>query len=117
MITRGNCASKGIPEYFKYVSDPMNLKWTKEKISSGGYTSVTDYMADVELITANAQKFNRPGEVTYIAASTLRKALVSELKRVGFIIENVEPENDTTNVQAVGGEPEGKRRKLESSPT
>ncbi len=94
----------------------MNLKWTKGKISCGGYTNVTDYMADIELIAANAQKFNRPGEVTYIAASSLRKALVKELNRAGFIIENVETENDTTNAQAVDREPEKKRRKLERNP-
>ncbi len=117
MITRGNCASKGIPEYFNFVSDPMNLTWTKGKISRGTYTNLTDYMADIELIVANAQKFNRPGEVTYIAASTLRKALVNELKRAGFIIRNEEAATNDTNTQAVDGEPEEKKRKLERSPT
>ncbi len=94
----------------------MNLKWTKERISRGAYTNLTDYMADIELIAANAQKFNRPGEATYIAASTLREALVKELKRAGFIIENAEAVKDS-NAEAEGGEPEAKKRKLENKST
>ncbi len=95
----------------------MNLTWTKGKISRQTYTNLLDYMADIELISANAQKFNRPGEVTYIAASALRMALVKELKRADFIIRNEDGATmHDSNTQAVNGEPEEKKRKLERSP-
>ena len=77
-ITPQNCASLGLPDYFDFVTIPMDLKTMQEKT----YSDQEDFENDFGLIVSNAKAFNRPGEPVYEMAQELElefKALYQRL--------------------------------------
>ena len=48
----------GVPDYPKYIQNPMALNEVKSKLTSNSYKTVKDFEDDVELIWSNARTFN-----------------------------------------------------------
>ena len=48
----------GIPDYPEIVTHPMDIGTVQQKLDSGGYTSVIDVAADVDLVWSNAILYN-----------------------------------------------------------
>ena len=82
-ITRQNCKSLGVPNYFDYINTPMDLTRMNEKNEKGSYHDFDQFKNDVQLIVANAQVFNRKGEIVYTMADEL-EALFNEKSRVAI---------------------------------
>lgn len=69
-ITRENCERLGVPNYFEYVAEAMDLTRMQEKNDKGQYKmSILDFQRDLDLIVANAKVFNRPGEPVHEMAN------------------------------------------------
>lgn len=62
-----------IPDYFNVIKNPMDLGTIKEKLSSGKYSSLLEFVADVRLTFANAMTYNPPGNDVHIMADVLSK--------------------------------------------
>ncbi|VDO93159.1 unnamed protein product, partial [Soboliphyme baturini] len=52
---------KELPDYYELISQPMDFKKIKKKISDGRYKSLNDLDKDVYLICENAQTYNLDG--------------------------------------------------------
>ncbi|KAF0719184.1 Aste57867_1214 [Aphanomyces stellatus] len=61
-ITRENCKSLMVPNYFDYIQVPMDLTRIGEKVAKQEYTKLEQVEADVALLVANAKRYNREGE-------------------------------------------------------
>ena len=48
----------GIPDYPEIVTHPMDIGTVQQKLDGGGYTSVIDVAADVDLVWSNAILYN-----------------------------------------------------------
>eukprot|EP00638_Chattonella_subsalsa_P003897 CAMPEP_0117743978 /NCGR_PEP_ID=MMETSP0947-20121206/6466_1 /TAXON_ID=44440 /ORGANISM="Chattonella subsalsa, Strain CCMP2191" /LENGTH=237 /DNA_ID=CAMNT_0005560801 /DNA_START=282 /DNA_END=995 /DNA_ORIENTATION=+ len=73
VITQQNCSKLGVPNYFDFVEEPMNLTWIKEKSDKKKYSGIIDFIADCNLMFNNALKFNRKGEEVYTQAQLLKE--------------------------------------------
>ncbi|KAK7265581.1 hypothetical protein RJT34_33202 [Clitoria ternatea] len=62
-----------IPDYFTIIKHPMDLGTVKKRLSSGEYSSLVDFAADVRLTFSNAMTYNPPGNDVHIMAETLSK--------------------------------------------
>ncbi|KAJ6754400.1 GLOBAL TRANSCRIPTION FACTOR GROUP E8-RELATED [Salix purpurea] len=89
-----------IPDYYTIIKNPMDLGTVKSKISSGAYSSPSEFMADVRLTFKNAMVYNPQGSDAYIMADTLNnffemrwKSIEKKLPRAGgeVLQENSEP--------------------------
>lgn len=59
------------PDYKKIIEVPMDFSTIRDKIEQNLYENISDFQADVELITINAQLYNSPGSLFFIAAQKL----------------------------------------------
>jgi len=59
-ITEANCEEYGVPDYFKFISSPMDLTRIDERISRSFYVNPTSFFKDTDLISYNAKVFNGP---------------------------------------------------------
>ena len=59
-ITEANCEEYGVPDYFKYITSPMDLTRIDERISRTYYVNPTSFFKDTDLISYNAKVFNGP---------------------------------------------------------
>ncbi|CAM9252349.1 unnamed protein product [Chrysoparadoxa australica] len=89
VITRENCVGLGIPNYFDFVNNPMNLTWVKEKLQQNEYPLVSAFAQDLELICRNAQAFNRPGDEVWGFAAELRAQYLAKLLEAGYDVSAV----------------------------
>ena len=62
------------PGYAELVTSPMDLGTMSKKLRAGAYLSAAAFEADIELIAANAARFNGPGAPYTIMAAQLRDA-------------------------------------------
>ncbi|ESQ49997.1 hypothetical protein EUTSA_v10020201mg [Eutrema salsugineum] len=62
-----------IPDYFTIIKHPMDLGTVKSKLTSGTYSSPSEFCADVRLTFSNAMTYNPPGNDVYMMADTLSK--------------------------------------------
>ncbi|KAF2470688.1 Bromodomain-containing protein [Lindgomyces ingoldianus] len=53
-----NPEAMGIPQYREYVKNPMDLSTMESKLKEGKYSTVRDFMADLDLIIDNSVTFN-----------------------------------------------------------
>jgi hypothetical protein len=81
-ITRENCASLGVPDYFRDVPRAMDLTTMGEKLAGGAYASADQFAKDARLIAKNAKTFNRPGEPMYLFADRLLATLDDEMAKI-----------------------------------
>lgn len=47
-----------IPTYYTVITNPMDLGTMERKVTEGKYSSVTEFLADMDLIVSNCVKFN-----------------------------------------------------------
>jgi hypothetical protein len=53
----------GIPDYFKYISRPMDLGTVKMKLQRREYATPMEACEDIRLIWRNCATYNQPGNV------------------------------------------------------
>lgn len=66
------------PEYYKVISEPIDLKTIAMRIQNGDYASIGDMETDLQLMFSNAIAFNEPGSQIYKDARTLSKMVKSK---------------------------------------
>ncbi|KAG2399319.1 Transcription factor GTE10 Bromodomain-containing protein [Vigna angularis] len=71
-----------IPDYFTVIKHPMDLGTVKRRITSGEYTNLMDFAADVRLTFSNAMTYNPPGNDVHLMADTLHKIFESRWKAI-----------------------------------
>ncbi|KAJ1906630.1 hypothetical protein LPJ81_001244 [Coemansia sp. IMI 209127] len=64
---------KEYPDYYLEIRKPIALDIIKGKITRGVYTSVSSFIADIELLCSNAQTYNMPESYIYEAAGDIRE--------------------------------------------
>jgi chromatin structure-remodeling complex subunit RSC1/2 len=62
-----------LPEYFNEIKQPMALDMIKKKLKRKKYTSVDQFMADIELMFENAKQYNQDESEIYQDAVELQK--------------------------------------------
>jgi Bromodomain len=60
------------PNYLQVVDKPMDFGTIRSRIDSGGYASLDDFVSDVNLVLANARKFNAQGSLVHQMADALQ---------------------------------------------
>ncbi len=70
-ITRENCASLGVPNYFEFITTPMDLSTMYLNAERGLYSTLEAFRRDLYLVVDNAKTFNRKGEDVYDMAIEL----------------------------------------------
>lgn len=60
-----------IPDYFDIIKHPMDLSTIMTKLQKNHYSSMTDFVKDVELVFSNARTYNPPGTDVHLMANTL----------------------------------------------
>lgn len=66
------------PEYYKVITDPIDLKTIATKIRDVDYTNLTELEDDLLLMVKNAQAFNEPGSQIYRDSRMLQKIIKSK---------------------------------------
>ncbi|CAK4713447.1 hypothetical protein LEN26_015509 [Aphanomyces euteiches] len=79
-ITRENCKSLMVPNYFDYIQVPMDLTRIGEKVAKTEYTKLDQIEADIALLVANAKRYNREGEPVHQMAIEFQKAFDDKMK-------------------------------------
>ncbi|KAJ0402825.1 hypothetical protein P43SY_007367 [Pythium insidiosum] len=72
-ITKENCRRLGVPNYFDFVAEPMDLTRVKEKVEKAEYYSIQQFTSDIKLMVQNAKTFNRVGEPVHQMAIELEQ--------------------------------------------
>ncbi|RLN52087.1 hypothetical protein BBJ28_00003856 [Nothophytophthora sp. Chile5] len=91
-FTRENCKRLGVPNYFDYVKDPMDLTRMKEKVEHAEYSKIDQLTADVKLMAANAKTFNRVGEPVHQMAIEIEQLYESKLAGYKKTFEELQQE-------------------------
>eukprot|EP00975_Prorocentrum_lima_P046572 9734037-Prorocentrum_lima.AAC.1 len=55
----------GVPDYFHFVTKPMNLSWMRDKAQRREYTYLEEFEDDLELMVENARKYNGEHHAIY----------------------------------------------------
>ncbi|XP_075537485.1 protein polybromo isoform X6 [Dermacentor variabilis] len=63
------------PEYYKIITDPVDLKIIATRIQEGTYTSLAELERDLMLLVKNARTFNEPGSLIYKDATAMKKVI------------------------------------------
>ncbi|KAJ1961034.1 hypothetical protein GGI12_003476 [Dipsacomyces acuminosporus] len=71
-------SKKEYPDYYTEIKRPIALDMMKSKITRGIYKSVDDFVADIDLMCANARTYNIPDSYIYEIAGDI-KSYVHEL--------------------------------------
>ncbi|KAJ1768939.1 hypothetical protein LPJ74_004486, partial [Coemansia sp. RSA 1843] len=64
---------KEYPDYYLEIKKPIALDIIKGKITRGVYTSVSNFIVDIDLMCSNAQTYNMPESYIYEAAGDIRE--------------------------------------------
>lgn len=72
-ITPVDVDKLNIPDYFTIIKHPMDLGTVKSKLTSGTYSTPSEFSADVRLTFRNAMTYNPPDNCVYGMADTLSK--------------------------------------------
>ncbi|XP_052781676.1 protein polybromo-1-like isoform X8 [Mya arenaria] len=68
-------SKKDYPDYYKVITDPIDLSIIESKIKNNKYPSEYNLMSDMDLMFKNARHYNEEGSQVYSDAQTLEKAL------------------------------------------
>lgn len=71
-----------IPTYFDVITQPMDLSKIDEKLKGGQYTSVDQIVADIELMTGNAARFNGPEHIVAVEGTRLKALFQKQLEKL-----------------------------------
>ncbi|KAF5191962.1 Transcription factor gte12, partial [Thalictrum thalictroides] len=69
-----------IPDYFKIISEPMDLGTIKSKLEKKLYTKTEEFAADVRLTFNNAMLYNPPANYFHVVAKELSNLFESRWK-------------------------------------
>ncbi|XP_059081440.1 protein polybromo-1-like isoform X3 [Tigriopus californicus] len=79
------------PEYYKVITDPLDLKLIGAKIRDNVYETLDELEEDLSLVFKNAMHFNEPGSLIYRDAKTLAKLV--KTKKYELEVNKVAREN------------------------
>lgn len=83
-----------VPDYLEVIDEPMDLATILQKINCHQYSTCAQYLADIDLITSNALKYNpdrdpmdklirhRACELSDVAHSEIKSQLEPEFEKV-----------------------------------
>ena len=71
-----------LPTYFDVVEKPMDLTTMEQKLKGKEYSSVTDYVADFDLMVSNAIKFNGQQHTVAQSGMMIRSQLEAQLRKL-----------------------------------
>ena len=86
-----------VPDYLEVIDEPMDLTTIMQKIDCHQYSTCEQYLADVDLITSNALKYNpdrdpmdklirhRACELSDMAHSEIKSQLEPEFEKVRVV--------------------------------
>lgn len=76
-----------VPNYYTVIDSPMDLSTMRQKLASGQYRNVQEFIADFELMVSNCYLFNAKGSEVYVCATKLnalfRQLIDQKKKRTG----------------------------------
>jgi hypothetical protein len=81
-----------LPDYWEVVKRPMDLGTIGDKLSSGQYAKVSQFLDDLELVWSNCLLYNPPEDPISEWAVLLRKATQRLAKQVGVVDGEGEPQ-------------------------
>ena len=64
-----------VPDYGTLVAHPMDFATMEVKLREGLYTTFDSFVADVELVVANALLYNAPDTIFYLEAKRIGEAV------------------------------------------
>jgi hypothetical protein len=97
-----NAAALDLKDYHKIISRPMDLGTIYAKCMIGEYSTLRDFVSDIELVVANAKKFNPAGHVVNTRADELQALFFQHLNETvkSWPLDDVRA-NDWTAAQDV----------------
>uniref|UniRef100_A0A1J3H5I7 Transcription factor GTE11 n=1 Tax=Noccaea caerulescens TaxID=107243 RepID=A0A1J3H5I7_NOCCA len=108
-----------IPDYFTIIKHPMDFGTVKSKLTSGTYSSPSEFSADVRLTFSNAMTYNPPGNDVYVMADSLSKFFEVRWKTIQKKSSGTksEPSNSATHTETIDipvSAPLAKKRKMDA---
>ncbi|KAG7391255.1 hypothetical protein PHYBOEH_006758 [Phytophthora boehmeriae] len=91
-FTKDNCKRLGVPNYFDYVKNPMDLTRMKEKVERAEYSKIDQFTTDIKLMAANAKTFNRVGEPVHQMAIEIEQLYESKLPGYKKMFDDLQQE-------------------------
>lgn len=91
-FTKENCKRLGVPNYFDYIKEPMDLTRMKEKVERAEYSKIDQFSADIKLMASNAKTFNRVGEPVHQMAIEIEQLYESKLPSYKKIFDDLQQE-------------------------
>ena len=70
------------PDYYQQIRQPVSLAEVRSRLASGEYASLQAMRADIELMTANAMRYNVEGSLVYEDAMELRRLAFDEIDAI-----------------------------------
>lgn len=96
-----------IPDYFKIITNPMDFGTIKEKLYSGKYNDLSEFIHDADLVFTNACTYNHPTSDVYVMAETLQKFFKKKIKPI-------EDRARRSRIKSASGQGESKKSKQDS---
>jgi len=72
----------GLPDYFKYITQPMDLGTIKKRLENNYYWCAQECIDDTNTMFQNCYTYNKPGEDVTIMARSLDKFFKGKLKQM-----------------------------------
>ena len=64
---------KDYPDYYEVITNPIDMKTINERIKSGHYKNVDQFISDARLMFNNCRQYNEEGSAIVKDANTLEK--------------------------------------------
>ncbi|XP_042638730.1 bromodomain-containing protein 1 [Orycteropus afer afer] len=80
---------KEVPDYLEHISHPMDFATMRKRLDAQGYTALTEFEEDFNLIVENCLKYNAKDTVFYRAAVRLRDQGGAVLRQTRRHVESV----------------------------
>ncbi|KAJ2776018.1 hypothetical protein GGI18_004434, partial [Coemansia linderi] len=68
-------SKKEYPDYYVEIKRPIALDIMKSKITRGVYKTVSEFVADIDLMCSNAQTYNMPESYIYEIAGDIKRSV------------------------------------------
>ncbi|KAG6616980.1 Transcription initiation factor TFIID [Phytophthora cinnamomi] len=91
-FTKENCKRLGVPNYFDYIKNPMDLTRMKEKVERAEYSKIDQFTSDIKLMASNAKTFNRVGEPVHQMAIEIEQLYESKLPTYKKMFDDLQQE-------------------------
>ncbi|CEP08952.1 hypothetical protein [Parasitella parasitica] len=71
-----------VPDYPKVIKYPMDLTTVDQKLNSGEYSNVEDFISDIRLVFMNCYKFNGPEAMISMLCQNVENAFEKSLRQM-----------------------------------